>query len=222
MTVAERLHALKQKIAECSSSEIGANQSVELLAVSKYASPKKIQEAYEAGQRLFAESKVQPAIGKMLILPKDIEWHFIGPIQSNKTKQIAQIFSWVHSLDRIKIAERLNDSLIGTDKKLNICIQINITEESQKRGIRLEEVDTFVEQLKLMDNLVLRGLMAMGRKNATENEQLNIFRKVYTCFNQLTKQTSVDTLSMGMSNDFPLAIASGATMIRVGSAIFNE
>ena len=164
-------------------------------------------------------------ITKLSNLP-DICWHFIGPIQSNKTKQIAQHFNWVHSVDRAKIAQRLNDHLNASnqqnhcqDTSLNICLQVNISEESSKSGIMIDKVFSLAEVVDNCDKLTLRGLMAIPEKNAGEAS----YEKMQYLFKKLQAQyPTVDTLSMGMSNDLALAIAYGSTMVRIGTAIFGE
>jgi len=156
----------------------------------------------------------------------EICWHFIGPIQSNKTKQIAQNFSWVHSVDRAKIALRLNAHLNEInqqdncqDTALNICLQVNISEEASKSGIMADEVFSLAEVVDNCDKLTLRGLMAIPQKNAG----VASYKKMQYLFNKLQSQyPTVDTLSLGMSNDLTVAIANGSTMVRVGTAIFGE
>ncbi len=201
---------------------------VTLLAVSKTKPVSALEQAYLVGQRDFGENYLQEAVEKITALSHltDICWHFIGPIQSNKTKQITQHFSWVHCLDRAKIAHRLNDHLSerilqnnGQDTSLNICLQVNISEESSKSGIMADEVISLAKVVDNCDNLTLRGLMAIPAKNAS----VECYKKMQYLFNQLQAQyPSVDTLSMGMSNDLNLAIANGATMVRIGSAIFGD
>jgi len=201
---------------------------VTLLAVSKTKPVSAIEQAYLAGQRDFGENYLQEAIEKITQLSNlpEICWHFIGPIQSNKTKQIAQHFNWVHSVDRAKIAHRLNDHLNDPsqqnhcqDTSLNICLQVNISEESSKSGIMVDEVFSLAEVVDNCDKLTLRGLMAIPEKNAGEAS----YEKMQHLFKNLQAQyPTVDTLSMGMSNDLELAITHGSTMVRIGTAIFGE
>ena len=201
---------------------------VTLLAVSKTKSASAVAEAYLAGQCDFGENYLQEAIEKIIKLSNlpGICWHFIGPIQSNKTKQIAQHFSWVHSVDRAKIAHRLNDHLNDSsqqnycqDTSLNICLQVNISKESSKSGIMEDEVFSLAEVVDNCDKLTLRGLMAIPEKNAGDAS----YEKMQHLFKKLQAQyPTVDTLSMGMSNDLALAIAYGSTMVRIGTAIFGE
>jgi len=202
--------------------------TVTLLAVSKTKPAAAVEQAYNAGQRDFGENYCQEAIEKISTLSHltDIFWHFIGPIQSNKTKQIAQYFSWVHSVDREKIALRLNDHLNETsqqtknqDTSLNICLQVNISEEASKSGIMANEVFSLAKVIDNCDNLTLRGLMAIPAKNSAHES----YKKMHSLFKALQAQyPTVDTLSMGMSNDLDIAIANGATMVRIGSAIFGK
>lgn len=204
------------------------NDRVTLLAVSKKKPVAAIQEAYNAGQRDFGENYLQEAIEKITTLSNltDINWHFIGPIQSNKTRQIAQHFSWVHSVDRAKIAHRLNEHLSelnyhqhSQDTSLNICLQVNISEEPSKSGIMIDEVFSLAEVVDKCDKLTLRGLMAIPEKNADNTS----YETMQHLFKRLqTQYPTVDTLSMGMSNDLDIAIAYGSTMVRIGTAIFGE
>jgi len=204
----------------CKNANRLANE-VTLLAVSKTKPIELIEQAYLAGQREFGESYVQESVEKIVKLEHlpNICWHFIGPIQSNKTRQIAECFSWVHSVDRIKIAKRLDEHRYGQDTPLNVCLQVNISGEVSKSGAPIEqlpELITFVESCK---NLKLRGLMAIPEKNASKAS----FDKMQKLFINLSKKnTDVDTLSMGMSADLAPAILSGSTMVRVGSAIFGQ
>ena len=201
--------------------------TVTLLAVSKTKPALAVEQAYLAGQRDFGENYCQEAVDKIVSLShlSDISWHFIGPIQSNKTKQIAQNFNWVHSVDRAKIALRLNAHLNepnqqdnGQDSALNICLQVNISEEASKSGIMADELFSLAEVVDNCDKLTLRGLMAIPQKGAG----VDCYEKMHHLFNQLQAQyPTVDTLSMGMSNDLTMAIANGSTMVRIGTAIFG-
>lgn len=201
---------------------------VTLLAVSKTKPALAVEQAYLVGQRDFGENYLQEAIEKIASLSHlpEICWHFIGPIQSNKTKQIAQHFAWVHSVDRAKIAHRLNDHLNDTNQQnycqdtvLNICLQVNISEEPSKSGIMASEIFSLAEVVDNCDKLILRGLMAIPEKNAGEEN----YAKMQHLFKKLQAQyPTVDTLSMGMSNDLALAIAYGSTMVRIGTAIFGQ
>ncbi len=193
---------------------------VTLLAVSKTKPIDMIKQAYNAGQRAFGESYVQEAVEKITALQSktDICWHFIGPIQSNKTKLIANHFSWVHSIDRAKVAKRLNDHRSGQDTPLNICLQVNISGEESKSGVLVAELPNLLAEISQYQNLCIRGLMAIPEKNATQAS----FNDMQNLFKSLQKQyPSMDTLSMGMSADMQLAINAGSTIVRIGSAIFG-
>jgi len=196
---------------------------VSLLAVSKTKPHTLVEQAYVAGQRNFGEKYLQEAIEKITQLSHlpEINWHFIGPIQSNKTKLIASNFSWVHSVDREKIALRLNQHLTDDNchnTPLNICLQVNISNEESKSGISVEEVFSLANIVDNCDKLTLRGLMAVPEKNAP----IASYIKMQQLFNQLKKQyPSVDTLSLGMSNDLDNAVTHGSTMVRIGTAIFG-
>lgn len=201
---------------------------VTLLAVSKTKPVEAIEQAYQAGQRDFGENYVQEAIEKITKLSNlpNICWHYIGPIQSNKTKQIAQHFNWVHSVDRAKIALRLNNHLNEEnqqvhcqDTSLNICLQVNISEEPSKSGIMADDVFSLAEVVDNCDKLTLRGLMAIPEKSAGKAS----YEKMQHLFKKLQAQyPTVDTLSMGMSNDMDVAISHGSTMVRIGTAIFGK
>jgi pyridoxal phosphate enzyme (YggS family) len=196
---------------------------VSLLAVSKTKPASLIEQAYLAGQHDFGENYLQEAVEKIEQLDQlsDINWHFIGPIQSNKTKLIASNFSWVHSVDREKIALRLNQHLNDDNchnTPLNICLQVNISNEDSKSGITIEQVFSLASVVDSCDKLTLRGLMAVPEKNAPKV----CYEKMQQLFIELKKQyPSVDTLSLGMSNDLDEAIANGSTMVRIGTAIFG-
>lgn len=201
-----------------------ANRNVDevtLLAVSKTKPIEMLEQAYRAGQRNFGESYVQEAVDKITALQNksDISWHFIGPIQTNKTKAIASHFSWVHSIDRIKVAKRLNEHRSGQDTPLNICLQVNISGEASKSGVLPQELPALLAVIENCDNLCLRGLMAIPEKNAPQSS----FNEMQKLFIELKAQyPTMDTLSMGMSGDLQLAINAGSTMVRIGSAIFGE
>jgi pyridoxal phosphate enzyme (YggS family) len=203
----------------CNTAERSISQ-VTLLAVSKTKTSAVIEQAYLAGQREFGESYIQEAVEKIANLQKlsNIVWHFIGPIQSNKTRLIAENFAWVHSIDRIKVAKRLNDHRSSQDTPLNVCLQVNISGEESKSGIAMEDLAQLVAFVNSCEHLTLRGLMAIPEKNASSNS----FEKMQQLFIDLKKEhIGIDTLSMGMSGDLTDAIAKGSTMVRVGSAIFG-
>ncbi|RLA02881.1 MAG: YggS family pyridoxal phosphate-dependent enzyme [Gammaproteobacteria bacterium] len=196
---------------------------VTLLAVSKTHKINKIQEAFEAGQREFGENYLQEAVDKIITL-KDlpISWHYIGPIQSNKTAKIAQHFDWVHSVDRLKIARRLSQQRPENLSPLNICLQVNISAEVSKSGLSPEELPELLEQIHQLPGIKLRGLMCIPAKTDSFDEQRAAFHQMKLLYQQLQKQFSnLDTLSMGMSADLEAAIAEGSTIVRVGTDIFG-
>jgi len=196
---------------------------VRLIAVSKTKPAAMIREAAEAGQHDFGESYLQEALAKQEELA-DLElcWHFIGPIQSNKTRPIAAHFDWVHSVDRLKIARRLADQRPAERGDLNICLQVNIDEESTKSGFAPGEVAEALEEIAALPGLRVRGLMAIPRRRDDPAGQREAFARVRALLEAANdKGHALDTLSMGMSHDLEAAVAEGATMIRVGTAIFG-
>jgi len=200
----------------------GRTDEIKLVAVSKAQPADKLREAYMAGQRAFGENYVQEAIAKQTYLQDcNIEWHFIGPIQSNKTQLIAQHFDWVHSVDRLKIASRLNDARPDTLTPLNICIQINSSEESSKSGADAASIADLAKQISQMPKLKLRGIMAIPAPTKDLAKQREQFKIVADILNALQQDLDLDTLSIGMSDDYVAAIQEGATIVRIGSAIFG-
>lgn len=200
----------------------GRTDEIKLLAVSKAQTADKLREAYLAGQHAFGENYVQEAIAKQVLLQDcNIEWHFIGPLQSNKTQLIAQHFDWVHSVDRLKIASRLNEARPALLPPLNICIQINSSEESSKSGADASSITTLAEEVSRMPNLKLRGIMAIPAPIQDYTKQRAQFKIVADIFKTLQQDFDLDTLSIGMSNDYAAAIQEGATIVRIGSAIFG-
>lgn len=200
----------------------GRTDEIKLLAVSKAQPADKLREAYMAGQRAFGENYVQEAIAKQTYLQDcNIEWHFIGPIQSNKTQLIAQHFDWVHSVDRLKIASRLNDARPDTLTPLNICIQINSSEEISKSGADAASIAVLAKQISQMPKLKLRGIMAIPAPTKDLAKQRAQFKIVADILNALKQDLDLDTLSIGMSDDYVAAIQEGATIVRIGSAIFG-
>ena len=179
--------------------------------------------AFEAGQRAFGESYVQEALPKIAALQDlAITWHFIGPLQSNKTKLVAENFAWVHSVERAKIAQRLSDQRPAHLPPLNVCLQVNVSKEASKAGVAPEEVHTLAQVVAALPKIKLRGLMAIPEATQDRVQQHAQFRLLSRLCDQLNAQGFVlDTLSMGMSDDLEAAIAEGATVVRVGSAIFG-
>jgi len=196
---------------------------VRLLAVSKRQSVAKIRSLYGAGQLAFGENYVQEAISKQEQLGDlDIEWHFIGPIQSNKTRELARHFHWVHSVDREKILRRLSDSRSPDLPPLNICLQVNIDREVQKSGALSEEIPDLAQLAFSLTGIRLRGLMAIPRATKDTDGTLGSFRAMYALYEQLKDGgLPIDTLSMGMSSDIEQAIQAGSTLVRVGTALFG-
>ncbi len=222
--IADRLQAVHTSI-DRAARKAGRNaDSVTLLAVGKAHSAEACQYAFDAGQRDFGENYLQEAIEKQTALQNlPITWHFIGPIQSNKTQLIAQKFDWVHGVDRLKIADRLNSARTEHKPPLQICIQVNVSNEQSKSGLPVEEVPILAEAIYKLSNLKLRGLMAIPAPTNSVELQQKQFRILRQCFETLIKKGyAIDTLSMGMSDDFEMAIAEGATIVRIGSAIFGS
>ncbi|GAB3487806.1 YggS family pyridoxal phosphate-dependent enzyme [Marinomonas epiphytica] len=201
-----------------------ASSSVSLLAVSKTKPVSAIQAAYQEGQRSFGENYVQEAVEKKQLLNQlsDIEWHFIGPIQSNKSRLVAESMDWVHTVDREKIARRLSEQRPAQLAPLKVCIQINISGEISKSGILLEQLDEMVDLVVSLPNLELKGLMAIPAPAQSVEQQIEVYRPLQQAFLALqNKLEGIDTLSIGMSGDLQAAIASGSSMVRVGTGIFG-
>ncbi len=204
-----------------------ARESVQLLAVSKTKPIKAILDAYQAGQRQFGENYVQEGVDKVQYFAQhhpelDLEWHFIGPIQSNKTRPVAEHFAWVHTISRDKIAQRLNDQRPEGMAPLQVLIQVNTSGEQSKSGITDEQVFELAELISSLPNLTLRGLMSIPENVSDYQSQYAAFKQLAELQQQLQqKYPSVDTLSMGMSGDMDAAIAAGSTIVRIGTAIFG-
>jgi pyridoxal phosphate enzyme (YggS family) len=205
-----------------------APQSVSLLAVSKTFGPEAVLEAAEAGQRAFGENYLQEALDKIAAVRAArpdllLEWHFIGPIQSNKTRPIAESFDWVHAVDREKIARRLSEQRPAHLPPLNVCLQVNISGEDSKSGVAPEEVAALAQQVAGMPKLKLRGLMAIPEPEEDIKRQRAPLRRMHELLASLQAQgLALDTLSMGMSSDLEAAVAEGATIVRIGTAIFGQ
>ncbi len=196
--------------------------SVQLLAVSKTKSANNIAQLYSAGQRHFGENYCQEALKKQQELGAyDITWHFIGPIQSNKTKLIANHFSWVHSVDSLKIAQRLSEQRPSYLPPLTICLQVNISGEQSKSGISLDELPDLCEQVAELPNIKLRGVMAIPEPENSFEKQRQPFKTLYQTVEKLPTSILLDTYSFGMSGDLEAAIAEGATIVRIGTALFG-
>ena len=220
-SIANKLIQINRKIRAAEFNAQRASNTVQLLAVSKTKPSSDIIKAYQAGQRHFGESYCQEALIKQKELGSyQITWHFIGPIQSNKTRQIASHFGWVHSVDRLKIAKRLSEQRPAYLPPLNICIQVNISDESSKSGFRLDEMATVTEEILKLDNIRLRGVMAIPQPVSDYQQQRIPYRQLYQSIKALG-HPEIDTFSFGMTGDLKAAIAEGATIVRVGTALFG-
>ncbi|MEQ1526593.1 MAG: YggS family pyridoxal phosphate-dependent enzyme [Gallionella sp.] len=223
-TIASNLQAVRTAI-EAAARQSGRRlDEVTLLVVSKTFSESALREAYQAGQHSFAENYLQEALDKIAALQNlAITWHFIGPIQSNKTRAITENFAWVHSVDRLKIAERLSEQRPANLPPLQICLQVNISNEASKSGVASNDAEALASAISKLPNLKLRGLMAIPAPSDDVTIQRNGFAQLRQLRDQLNQQgLQLDTLSMGMSHDFSAAIAEGATMVRIGTAIFGN
>ncbi len=222
-SIADNLQGVRNRIQKATETAQHAPQSVQLLAVSKTRSASEIDALYQLGVRDFGENYVQEGVDKIQSLPEhDIVWHFIGPIQSNKTRLIAEHFTWVHSLDRAKIAERLNAQRPSALSPLNVCLQVNIDHEASKSGVTPEQVPQLAALVATLPHLRLRGLMCIPDPDQGEASLRQAFARMKALFEQLKEQyPALDTLSMGMSDDLEAAIAEGSTIVRVGTALFG-
>ena len=198
--------------------------TVSLLAVSKRKPASSIQTAIQAGQRSFGENYVDEAVEKIQTLSAEaLDWHFIGAIQSRKCQQIAEHFDWVHSVDRLKVAKRLSDSRPSERSALNICLQVNLDNEDTKSGVPIDEVRELALACSVLPGLCVRGLMAIPAPRVDFHEQRQVFATLRELLSTLQAEfPELDTLSMGMSGDMEAAISEGATIVRVGTAIFGE
>lgn len=198
--------------------------TVTLLAVSKTKPVSALEEAIAAGQTRFGENYVQEGVEKIqyFSVNNTLEWHFIGPLQSNKSRLVAEHFDWCHTIDRLKIAQRLSDQRPADKAPLNVLIQINISDENSKSGITLAELPALAEQVAALPNVCLRGLMAIPAPETNPERQSAVFRQMKTAFREMQgKYPQADTLSMGMTDDMDAAITCGSTMVRIGTAIFG-
>ena len=197
-------------------------EDVTLIGASKSQTIEKIIVAYEEGIKNFGENYLQEAEEKISKLDQDIIWHFIGSIQSRKAKRIAEIFDWVHTIDSFKVAEKLNSSRPKSKGALNACLQLNIDDEESKSGLKIENLEEIIQKIEALENLKIRGLMVIPKPRDSEEEQRKVFRKVKEIYDSLIRQGhNFDTLSMGMTSDYGVAIQEGATMIRIGTGIFG-
>ena len=223
-TIAERLLAVRSRVAAAAQAVGRSTDDVQLMAVSKTWPAEAVREAAEAGQRVFGENYVQEGVDKVEALRgMGLEWHFIGPLQSNKTRPVANAFDWVHSIDRLKIAERLSAQRDVHLPPLNVCIQVNVSGEDSKSGVAPDEVAALAHAVADLPRLRLRGLMCIPEPTG----DLALLRARFAVLRTLQAELiaaglALDTLSMGMSHDIEPAIAEGATIVRVGTAIFGE
>ncbi|HEX7685439.1 MAG TPA: YggS family pyridoxal phosphate-dependent enzyme [Trinickia sp.] len=224
--IADNLLDVHRRIAEAARSANRSADSIRLLAVSKTFPADDVRAAFEAGQRAFGENYVQESIAKIEALADlraQLEWHFIGPLQSNKTRPVAEHFDWVHSVDRLKIAQRLSEQRPGTLPPLNVCLQVNVSGEASKSGVPPEEAPALARAIAELPNLRLRGLMSIPEPAddpAAQREPHRKLRQLYETM--LAEGLGLDTLSMGMSGDLEAAVLEGATIVRIGTAIFGK
>ena len=222
-TIANALQAVRQRIAQAATAAGRPAAGIQLLAVSKTFPAAAVRQAYTAGQRAFGESYVQEAMEKVAALNDlPLKWHFIGPIQSNKTRPIAESFSWVHSLDRARIADRLSAGRPSNLPDLQVCLQVNVSGEPSKSGVAPEDLPALARHVQALPRLKLRGLMAIPEPTDDSAKQRLDFARLRQLLEQLNAEGfQLDTLSMGMSDDLEAAVTEGATIVRVGSAIFG-
>jgi pyridoxal phosphate enzyme (YggS family) len=228
MSISAHIEQVRQAIAAAAQAAGRDSKSVSLIAVSKTFGPEAVIAAADAGQRAFGENYLQESLDKMLAVKSlrpdlTLEWHFIGPIQSNKTRSVAEHFDWVHAVDREKIAKRLSEQRPGNLPPLQICLQVNVSGEDSKRGVSPADVIPLARAVSVLPRLCLRGLMAIPEPAEDPERQ----RAPFSLLRQLAQQLreagiETDTLSMGMSADMTAAIAEGATMVRIGTAIFGK
>lgn len=218
-----RLEAVLARIDSAARLAGRSPESVQLLAVSKTRPPEDVAALADLGQRHFGESYPQEAVAKVQALSgRDLIWHFIGPLQSNKTRQAAAHFHWVHSVDRLKIARRLSEQRPDALPPLNVCLQVNVSGEASKSGVTPGELPELAAAVAQLPNLRLRGLMAIPAPTHDSDAQREPFRALRHMFETLARDGyALDTLSMGMSDDLEAAIAEGATIVRVGTALFG-
>ena len=223
-TISSNLQAVHARIAAACKAVGRAPQSVQLLAVSKTWPAEDVRTAAACGQQAFGENYVQEGVDKIAALTAlGLEWHFIGPLQSNKTRQVAEHFAWVHTIDRLKIAERLSAQRPAELPPLQVCIQVNVSGEASKSGVVPAEATALAAAVAKLPQLRLRGLMAIPEPTEDKVRLRTQFALLHSLLKQLNEQgLQVDTLSMGMSHDLDIAIEEGATLVRIGTAIFGE
>jgi pyridoxal phosphate enzyme (YggS family) len=227
-SISQNMQAVRERIDAAAHAVSRNAQQISLLAVSKTFGPKAVIEAAHAGQKAFGENYLQEALDKIAAVRSTepglaLEWHFIGPMQSNKTRPIAENFDWVHSVEREKIAQRLSEQRPDHLPPLNVCVQVNISGEASKSGATIAQAEELARLVAAMPRLKLRGLMAIPEPAGDLEQQRQPFRQLRELFERLRAQgLALDTLSMGMSADMDAAIAEGATMVRIGTAIFGQ
>ena len=224
--IAHNLAQVRDKISAAAARCGRPSEEVTLLAVSKTKPASAVEEAMAAGQRAFGENYVQEGVEKIRFFQDkgitDLQWHFIGPLQSNKSRLVAEHFDWCHTVDRLKIATRLSEQRPVHLPPLNVLIQVNISDEQSKSGIEPEAVDALAAEVSALPNLCLRGLMAIPAPETEYDKQFAVAQQMAVAFARLkTHYPTVDTLSLGMSDDMEAAIAAGSTMVRIGTAIFG-
>ena len=222
-TIKSAIQGVSERIRQAASAAGRDPGSVTLLAVSKTFPAENVREAWHAGQQAFGENYVQEGIDKIAALADlPLHWHFISPLQSNKTRPVAEHFDWVHSIERLKIAERLSAQRPAHLPPLQVCIQVNVSGEASKSGCEFAEVPVLAEAIRQLPQLQLRGLMCIPEPTEDLQQLRSQFAALRECLQQLNQSGfQLDTLSMGMSADMETAIAEGATMVRVGTAIFG-
>jgi hypothetical protein len=227
-TISANLQAVKDRIAVACAVAHRDPATVALLAVSKTWPAACLREAAAVGQRAFGENYVQEALAKLAELSDlELQWHFIGPLQSNKTRSVAENFSWVHSVERLKIAERLSEQRPGHLPQINVCVQVNVSGEESKSGCAPAEAPALCRAVAALPRLRLRGLMAIPEPSLANEENSALARRRFALLREMrdalvAEGMELDTLSMGMSHDLEAAIMEGATIVRIGTAIFGE
>ena len=228
MSIPMNLHLVQQALVSAAQAAGRDPDAILLLAVSKTFGADAVIQAADAGQQAFGENYLQEAVDKIVAVREQrpdlkLEWHFIGPLQSNKTRPVAEHFDWVHAVDREKIAQRLSDQRPPALPPLNICLQVNVSGEASKSGVTPAELPALAQAVSQLPNLRLRGLMAIPEPAQTEAQQRKPFAQLRLLQQELAALgIETDTLSMGMSADMPAAIAEGATIVRIGTAIFGK
>lgn len=224
-SIANNISEIKTLLKEFRNNSGRNEEAVKLLAVSKGQSVEKMAIAWNSGIRCFGENYLQEALAKMRDIKFQPEWHFIGPVQANKTRDIAAHFSWVHTVDRLRIAQRLSAAREDQPLPLNVCIQVNIDREASKSGVDPDAVEQLAEQISRLPRLRLRGLMVIPRARSNPEAQREPFRRTRELLENLKNHSPqlqcLDTLSMGMSDDMAAAVAEGATIVRIGAGIFG-